>query len=165
MFALLEFPYVYPYGYIAGSLMIWVLVIGIGLFAKFFGARKYLLISLLAVGLAELFFPVYELSAEIGCFTLTCVAIMAAVHLIKTFRARLVAGLPFVILGGILMVQAYDALGTVVLSFQFPTHLTYWVLLISWSLTAMCSGVLMIVVSFRKRHSSLRMLSKANKQN
>jgi hypothetical protein len=148
--------YVYPYGYIVGPLMIVFLVISIALFQMFPSKRKYVLFFLFLGGLFEVFnrsfFGAgYPEGVIIGFLTSTCVGILAVLLFLKAFAFRVFASLPFFALGGFAMYEAVDFMSKAEVSFLYPTNLTPWVLMVSWAMTALGGGVLLLIAAFRNR--------------
>ena len=136
--------------------MIAFLVVGVALFQMFPRTRIYVLFSLLIGGLFEVFnrsfFGAgYPEGVIIGFLTSTCVGILAVLLFLKAFAFRVFASLPFFALGGFAMYEAVDFMSKAEVSFVFPINLTFWVLMVSWALTALGGGVLLLIAAFRNR--------------
>lgn len=146
----MSYPYVYPYGHIVGPIMIEVLVIGVALFMGFSHARKYVLFCLFVAALFETFYTAYPDGVAIGWLTLTCVGILAVFHFIKMVGIRILAGLSFIALGCFLLNQTFFFMSTADV-FGYMLNLTAWAILLSWALTALAGGILLLIAAIRKR--------------
>ncbi len=155
MFTLLSMPYIYPYAYIVGPIMIAFLVLSAALFKKFPKTRIIVLFILFIGALIEISYSIYSDGVGIGFLTLTCVGILTMFYLTKSLPFRILASIPFLLLGSFLMSQTLEFMNHARIDFTYYTNLTAWIVMVSWALTSLGGGILMLITAYKKRSKCL----------
>jgi hypothetical protein len=146
------YPYIYPYGYIVGPVMVAFLIISIELILGFPKGRKYILFFLFLGGFFECGYVAYPDGVAIGFLTLTWVGILAVFYFIKAVAIRILASFPFLALGVLLVFPALELWRFVVINFSY--NITTWAVMVSWAVTAIGGGIVILVSGLRSRFAA-----------
>jgi hypothetical protein len=141
--------------------MIVTLFVNLALFVAFRKIRRFIPPVVAIIGFVETqAFSMFPEGVGLGILTLTCAGLMTTVYFRKILVLKVVIALAFAALGGFLTYQAIDSLSKMSLSIM--SNLTSWTIMLSWALTTLLGGLLILIFAFNqlRKPSTLRALKK-----